>query len=398
VDDNATNRQILRRQVESWGMQADEYEHARDALERLRGDGAYDLAILDIQMPDMDGVTLAQEIRHLESAGGMPLVALSSLGRREANAEAANFAAFLTKPIKQSQLYDVLIDVFAGQGAAIRATATPVFHFDTTMGERLPLRILLAEDLAVNQRLMIAMLGRMGYRADVANNGLEVLAALERQPYDLVLMDIQMPEMDGLEASRQVRQRLSEDRQPRIVALTANAMVEDREACRQAGMDDYLSKPVQVKELHAALLRCADWRQQREPAPPTAKASAAAAPAAVEVLDADTLESLRQMGAMTGTNVVLDLLTLFRSEAPPLVEKLKTAVAAADAEQLKAAAHSLKGAAANLGAKALAAVCLELEKLGRAATVQGAAERLPDVEKQLELVCAALEAEGKKTP
>jgi CheY-like chemotaxis protein len=280
------------------------------------------------------------------------------------------------------------------------------FTFDADMARQLPLRILLAEDMAVNQKLMKTMLGRMGYTTDIANNGVEVLKALEQQDYDLILMDVQMPEMDGLEASRRVRKQFPPARHPRIVALTANAMVEDREACRAAGMDDYLSKPVQVKELHAALIRCGEWARGRSGAPrsaevgtPSSKSEPASPPSAkpvsADIIDPSMLADLKQMGVGSGADVISDLLNLFRADVPPLLDSLKAAVAAGDAQRLKESAHSLKGGAANLGAKAMAALCFELEKKGREGTVDGAAERLPEIERQFQLVCEALEAEAK---
>jgi CheY-like chemotaxis protein len=167
----------------------------------------------------------------------------------------------LLKPIKASQLYNVVVGIFAEKEPPReqRAEATKP-QFDAEMGQRLPLRILLAEDNTVNQKLALRLLERMGYRADVAGNGLETIQALQRQPYDVVLMDVQMPEMDGLEATRRIRQLPPEElhagQQPRIIAMTANAMQEDRDACWEAGMDDYVSKPIRVDELIRALNQC----------------------------------------------------------------------------------------------------------------------------------------------
>ncbi|OAI39826.1 hypothetical protein AYO40_05390 [Planctomycetaceae bacterium SCGC AG-212-D15] len=416
VDDNATNRQIVRLQARAWKMVVEESESAAEALDKL-AQSKFDVAILDIQMPEMDGVMLAREIRRRGEVK-LPLVALSSLGRREAASD--DFIAFLTKPIKQSQLYNALVQVFAGLAVPVKPGKSPAqFEFNAEMGKVHPLRILLAEDLPVNQKLMKTMLGRMGYTADIANNGVEVISALEKQDYDMILMDVQMPEMDGLEASRRVRKQFPPKRHPRIVALTANAMVEDREACRSAGMDDYLSKPVQVKELHAALVRCADWARSRttiadlqmEDAPEAAAAndlqSAAPTPPSVtpspappkpapsDIIDASMLADLKQMGVDTGADVIGDLLSLFRADVPPLLQSLKAAVEAGDAQKLKESAHSLKGGAANLGAKAMAAICFELEKKGREGTIDGAAEHLPEIERQFQLVCEVLQAESK---
>jgi len=215
----------------------------------------FDTAILDMRLRDSDGLALARDIRRERVA--LPLMMLTSLGRREVGeaVETIGFAAFLTKPIKPSQLFDALITIFTGHSVPSVPTSdneTPLF--DPHMAEQFPLRILLAEDNMTNQKLALRLLARMGYRADVAGNGLEVLASLQRQSYDVVLMDMQMPEMDGLEAARQIREKWAE-KSPHIIAMTANAMQGDRELCLAAGMNDYVSKPIQVKELVSALKR-----------------------------------------------------------------------------------------------------------------------------------------------
>jgi CheY-like chemotaxis protein len=182
------------------------------------------------------------------------MVLFTSLGRREADLRGVDFAAQLTKPIKPSQLFDALIAVFAGVGEpAAAGDGRAKARMDPEMGKRHPLRILLAEDNAVNQKLALRLLQGMGYRADVAGNGLEAIQSLERQRYDVVLMDVQMPEMDGLEASREINRRWKPEQRPRIVAMTANAMQGDRELCVAAGMDDYIAKPIRVPELVGAL-------------------------------------------------------------------------------------------------------------------------------------------------
>ena len=199
-------------------------------------------------MPEMDGLALARALR----ARGvtMPLVLLSSLGSR---VDEGAFDATLTKPVKPSQLFDAILGVLAPVRAAqpavrVRADA----GFDRTLGARAPLRILLAEDNAINQKVAVRVLERLGYRTDLAGNGLEVLEALERQPYDVVLLDVQMPEMDGLTAARAIRARWP-DRPVRLIAMTANALEGDRDACLAAGMDDYLAKPVRLETLDEAL-------------------------------------------------------------------------------------------------------------------------------------------------
>jgi CheY-like chemotaxis protein len=255
VDDNATSRRILTELSASWGMKALAVETPAEGLRLLRAGEEFDAAILDMQMPDMDGVMLAKEIRALREADAMPLVLLSSLGRDEDSAN--HFAASLTKPVKPSRLLDVLAKLFwEGREAEVVNMASilpppPVMPVTTN-----PDRILLAEDNTVNQKVALLMLGKNGFRADVAANGLEVLEAVERQPYDVILMDVQMPEMDGIEATRRLKQaRPDASQRPWIIAVTANAMEGDREICIEAGMDDYISKPIKITELLAALER-----------------------------------------------------------------------------------------------------------------------------------------------
>ncbi|MFZ2653172.1 MAG: GAF domain-containing protein, partial [Burkholderiaceae bacterium] len=253
LDDNATNRRILALQAAQWGIQARDSESPAQALQWLAQGEAFDLAIVDMHMPGMDGTTFATRVR---GAGhGLPLVLFSSLGRREAGEANSLFAATLTKPLHQSQLFDTLVNLLAGAPRVVAATARP--KLDGTLATRHPLRILLAEDNVVNQKLALRLLQQMGYRADLASNGIEAIESIERQAYDVVLMDVQMPEMDGLEAARRITARWPAPHRPRIVAMTANAMQGDRELCLAAGMDDYVTKPIRVDALVDALAQVA---------------------------------------------------------------------------------------------------------------------------------------------
>jgi GAF domain-containing protein/DNA-binding response OmpR family regulator len=254
VDDNATNRRILTLQLHGWGMQTRDTESPREALVWIKQGDPFDLVITDMHMPEMDGLMLAREIRKLREAQFLPLVLFTSLGRRENDHDMTNFAAFLSKPIKPSQLFDTLVSVFAGSPLAVAKPAPIKPEMGLEQGTQHPLRILLAEDNTVNQKLALRLLQKMGYNADLAGNGVEALDALTRQTYDVVLMDVQMPEMDGLEASRQICARWARDQRPRIIAMTANAMQGDREMCIDAGMDDYITKPIHMDELAQALL------------------------------------------------------------------------------------------------------------------------------------------------
>jgi signal transduction histidine kinase/CheY-like chemotaxis protein len=256
VDDNATNLGIVVRQTRAWGMVARATESPREALAWIRDGEPFDAAILDIHMPEMDGITLAGEIRKFRDARTLPLVFFSSLGRREAMVDTVGPAAYVTKPLKPSQLLDTLLEVCAGQPLPAAAPTTARSGLGPRPAGQMPMRILLAEDNAVNQKLALRLLSRLGYRADVAANGHEVIEALERQRYELVLMDVQMPELDGLEATRRICARWPRSDRPRIVAMTANALQGDRELCLAAGMDDYISKPIRLEELVAALDRC----------------------------------------------------------------------------------------------------------------------------------------------
>jgi signal transduction histidine kinase/CheY-like chemotaxis protein len=264
VDDNATNRRILALQAAKWGMVAKDTADPEEALPMLAG-GRFDLAIIDMHMPDMDGATLAARIR--EAGHALPLVLLTSLGRHEAaeGPGGALFAATLAKPLRQSQLHDTLISLIAHapqEPSTPRAAAPARPRMDAGMSARHPLRILLAEDNVVNQKLALRLLQQMGYRADVASNGVEAIECVERQPYDVVLMDVQMPEMDGLEASRRITARWQAGERPRIVAMTANALQGDREECLAAGMDDYVTKPIRVDALVEALNNVVSRRTQ----------------------------------------------------------------------------------------------------------------------------------------
>jgi PAS domain S-box-containing protein len=393
VDDNATNRQILCHQALAWGMVPRDTARPTEALQWVRAGDPFDLAILDMQMPDIDGLTLAAEIRHYRDPAALPLVMLTSLGRREAEADSLGFAAFLSKPIKQSQLYNAILGVFADQ---IPDVPEPILasQFDSTLGGRHPLRVLLAEDNAVNQKLALRLLDRMGYRADLAANGLEVIDALHRQPYDVVLMDVQMPEMDGLEATRRIVQQWPPEERPRIVAMTANAMQSDRDECLAAGMDDFITKPVQVKELQAALERTAQRAASAALRLPTPPPFPAIAQTDLPTLDRATVAALRDALQSDGEpDVIGQLIDLFQETTPPLLAHLREAVVAGDAEKLRHTAHELKGSSGNLGARRLAALAADLEKIGKGGSVDGAAPLLGQVEQEYERVREDLLAE-----
>ena len=267
VDDNATNRRILTAQFLKWDLDAVPAATPDEAVDLCRQE-RFDLAFVDYEMPGMNGVELARRLKDLALVSGtkMILSSSSSTSQREMLGDLENnpFDAFLTKPTKSDQMKDVLARLL---GAAPAAPARrDGYAIDTTLATQRPLRILLAEDNVINQKVAVRLLERMGYRPDVASNGLEALEAVHRQHYDMVLMDVQMPEMDGLEASRRIISEFDALNRPRLVALTANALHGDKQVCLEAGMDDYLAKPLDLVHLRDALLRCVSRQSQSEPA------------------------------------------------------------------------------------------------------------------------------------
>jgi len=259
VDDNETNRRILTLQARSWGMIPEAVESGAGALEVLRSGKVYDLAILDMQMPEMDGAELSMAIRRLREGRKLPLVMLTSVATSNRQLKEQygdlDFAAYLSKPVKPSQLFNAIVS-FLGEQKARPMPEAGRQKVDAELARLHPLRILLAEDNVINQKVALRVLERFGYRADVAGNGVEAIAALRRQHYDIVFMDVQMPEMDGLEATRRICAEWSNGNRPRIIAMTANATKGDREECLAAGMDGYISKPVHIDELKAVLEQC----------------------------------------------------------------------------------------------------------------------------------------------
>ncbi len=256
IDDNATNRKVIDLQTARWGMVPVSTASPEQALGWVQGGERFDVAIIDMHMPSMDGAALAARLRAV--APGLPRVLFTSLGALREWTGNGLFDAALGKPLHQSALFDTLVGLLApaAEPAKVPTAGAAPPTLDARLAARHPLRILLAEDNMVNQKLALRLLSQMGYRADVAANGIEAIESLVRQRYDLVLMDVQMPEMDGLEATRRIVQRWPDER-PRIVAMTANAMAGDREECIAAGMDDHLSKPIRTEALVAALMRVA---------------------------------------------------------------------------------------------------------------------------------------------
>jgi len=375
VDDNGTNREIVSRQITSWGMAPVIASSAREALDLLRSGERVDVLVTDLMMPEMDGLELCRQVQALPGGSDLPLVLMSSAETGLDSACREHFRAVLLKPVRASRLYDSLVEIFH-PGAATRPEPGDAVGFDREMGRRHPLRILLAEDNPTNQILAREVLGRLGYGVDIAGNGLEVLEALQRQPYDVIFMDVQMPEMDGLDATREIRRRFAAADQPRIIALTAGAMEEDRRKCLAIGMDDYLSKPLLLPDLIGALLR-SSLRQapsrQVESSPPGAPAPAGdVSGGELPVLNPSVLKKLRETLGPRAEQTLPLLVNQFFRDGSNLLAAQRLALAEGRAGDLCRAAHTLKSNAATFGTMALWAVEKELERLTKPGTLTGA--------------------------
>jgi CheY-like chemotaxis protein/HPt (histidine-containing phosphotransfer) domain-containing protein len=363
VDDNTINRQILVQYAHRWQMLSMPVASGVEALALLQAGEPFDLAILDMQMPQMDGLMLANHIRQQPPYQHLPLILLTSLGRSDhlLPTDHQNFSAFLHKPIKAAQLHKVLTDILTTPSLVypqstmvnLRGNSNAECLITASKQDHL-LRILLAEDHPVNQKIALLMLERLGYRADVAGNGLEVLDALHRQTYDVVLLDVQMPEMDGMEAARRICQEWLPQNRPRLIAMTANAMLGDRENCLDAGMDHYISKPVRREALAQVLSQCQALPTQ-EITQPFALGNRS------PVLDHAVLDTFRHvMGDDTGS-IMVELIDCYLAETPKLLEQMRKAIAQQDFKDLQRIAHGLKSSSASLGAIHLSQLCQELE-------------------------------------
>ena len=389
VDDNASNRLLLKLQTERWGMRARDTNSPAVALEWIVQGDPFDVALLDYQMPEMDGIALAREIRAVRGAHAPVLILLSSTGQSLASAHAdAGFAAGLSKPLRLSHLRDRLLETIGDQRDTSAGAVPPVAR---DVGSPVPLRILLAEDNAINQKVALRLLERLGYGADVVGDGRQALARLDHAAYDVILMDVQMPEMDGLEASRAICARWPASERPRIIAMTAEAMQGDRDKCLAAGMDDYIVKPVTLDRLAAALAKC------RPLAAATAPEAAAAPPVekqrftAGSALDRDVLDQLRE--DLGGTAALREVIRSFLDQTPSVLSALRDAAARADVPSIRRAAHMIKGTSSILGARELSEQCAEIERVGQTGCIADAGSRVIAVEASYRTIEAALKAE-----
>ncbi len=353
VDDNATNRRILDEMLTNWGMDPTPVDGAPGALAALdaarRSAKPFPLMLLDAHMPGTDGLALARRIRRERGYGKSTLLLLTSAGHSTARAKTAGIQACLVKPVKQSDLFDAIITAMGGRVRSRRGPPGPV---ERRRGR--PLNVLVVEDNRVNQTLAKRLLEMRGHRVSLAENGQKALDTIARRAFDVVLMDVQMPVMNGLEATTAIREReRGSGRHLPIVALTAHAMRGDRERCLAAGMDTYLLKPIQREELFATIESLAT---------PAAPASMTAAPRG-EPTGASPEAVVERLGG--DAKLARELADIFLKDRPGMMRRIDRARVARDAEELRMAAHALKGAVANFGFEAASAAAQRLERLGQ---------------------------------
>jgi CheY-like chemotaxis protein len=378
VDDNPTNRTIIENHLRAWGFRVESEATAQGGLERLRVEAATDpfsLALVDMQMPDMDGIHFARAVRAESALTTVPLVMLTSMAVRERADELreAGYAAWLTKPVRPLQLYNALIGVLQAPEAGAKATPAGT-SAEADLPALPPLRVLVAEDNSVNQKVALRILAKLGARADAVGNGIEALEAMGRVPYDVVLMDVQMPEMDGLAATTELRRREEgTGRHTPVIAMTAHAMERDRERCLAAGMDDHLAKPIRPQSLAVALLCWTVGRAEAVETPP-------------EPPTVDVEFDQQQLDDVCGGDQAFAraLMTEFGVSSADLMVQARAAAESGDLANLARAAHALAGGSSMLGARKLSATCHELNVVAEAGDLAAARAALDRAAQDLE--------------
>lgn len=394
IDDHAINCELVAEKVRAWGMTIQTATSGAEALKWLSQGEQFDLALLDIQLSEMQDLTLLKTIRQQPRCQELPIILLTPMGW-SLESEEINAAAtlLLTKPLKQAQLQELVTQLLTPP--ALLKTSSPVPITSPLNLEPTALRILLAEDYIVNQKVALLLLKRLGYQADVAVNGFEVLEALRRQMYDVILMDIQMPQMDGLETTRRICQEWPPNQRPRIIAVTANAMQGDREMCMEAGMDDYISKPIKLEELSEALLRshtiapnqnqqahCSTQSNSRE--------------GITDAIDLKIMQAFRKMIGADAVGILVELINSYLQETPKVIQSMRVASSQGDVTLLRLLAHTLKSSSATLGASTLASLCKDLETSCQEATLMHLPDKVAVLAVEFTRVEAALEVERQR--
>lgn len=401
VDDNETNCSILEHQTTAWGMRHATAMGGKQALAMLhtavdQGD-PYDMAVLDMNMPGMDGIVLARAIKGDKLIPDIPLIMLTSVGGYgdAENAKKSGIHSYLHKPARQSDLYNAMVSTIYVKSEVTDETSATDVQTDIS-----GMKILLAEDNPVNQEVAMSMLELLGCRPRLVANGVEVVEALEHDSYDLILMDCQMPEMDGFEATAVIRNNELEKpgQHIPIIAVTANTMEGDRDKCLAADMDDYLSKPFSQKQLVEVLQRWqCDTDQDNTLQPPVraAMVEVTPEPAPGATIDQDYLDNIRQLQQPGQPNLLERIITLYLDDSPGLVNLLRESVSKGDAESVRLTAHRFKSGSANLGATRLTGFCKQLEDMGRNSQLDNAADLVNRIEAEFRKISIELLREAE---
>ncbi|CAN5435553.1 hypothetical protein BH10BAC5_BH10BAC5_23720 [soil metagenome] len=390
VDDNKTHRFILSHQCKLWGMSCITSGSAENALKILGGNSGYELAIIDMEMPETDGIMLGRKIREINFFKDLPLILLTTIGKQdEINPEFKSiFSYFLNKPVKQQHFHNVLNAIFSPDKAKERKAA---LNHQKTQGlsETLPLKILIAEDNLINQKIAVKLLMQLGYNAEVVSNGNEVIEALTEHWFDLILMDIQMPQKDGLETAREINKKWSNGKRPKIIAMTANAMSGDMERCLNAGMDDYITKPILINDLTNILEK---WGRTHGRGSLSGEAirknfkqngslnghfnehkndkinefadtevNSLNVKTENNIIDIPTLQNLKDIGKFERSSFFKDILRMYLDQCPEIIEEIKVSYIKNDLKGLKLKINSLKGSSINLGATGVTEICRMIE-------------------------------------
>ncbi len=386
VEDNAFNQRLVKHRAAQWGIAVEGAATGAETLKTIAGEKVFDVGLLDLQLPDAETFALVEKIRAHPAGKNLPLLLLSSARLRgdDVRPAQAGIAGMVYKPIRPAQLLDALRRALhIPPQLEKKAPVAPVL--DGELARRMPLRILLADDNLINQKVGLSILQKLGYRADIANNGVEVLAALERRAYDIVFLDVQMPEMDGLEAAREIRRRWPVEKRPCVIAMTGNALMGDREKCLAAGMDDYITKPVRMAGVQQALER---WGPARARKVDTSFLRRSPPPPSGPLLDETILTELRDMPPHDGGNIVRELVDLFFESAPPAITHIKAS--ANDGSKLAFHAHALKSMSLNLGARRMVEISRQLEELARAGQTESAGVLLAELDTAFTQTCVEL--------
>jgi len=399
VDDNETSRTLCQHLLASWGVEQHLSPSGEDALAVMRREATrgkpFEVVLIDNGMPNMDGLMLARAIKSDPRISQAHLVMLTTLDRKD------DFDAFresgvddyVTKPIKRKQLLESLLNVIGSQEgpraimSGLMAMSAPAV-VEAPVKHETPLRLLIAEDNVVNQKVALHQLQKLGYIAEAVDNGRMVLESLDRQRYDIVFMDCQMPELDGYAATAAIRKRTGHDRKTWIVAMTAHSLEGDREKCLAAGMDDYISKPVKIDDLKGAIDRFAE-REARE----AAAAVVASAPGGVEAVNRTALDAFRELDTDGSSGILGQLISVFLENTPIVIAEIHQALVEKAPQQAGRLAHTLKGSCSNFGATRMVELCSDLEQLGNSGSLEGADHLVGEIEKEFGLVRVVLEKE-----